>query len=170
MSQIESLTAFLTENLPERAMQQFESAIDSASIMTVPKGLGLDQRRLGIFRYHAVLNWGAFPYRICAPAEVYALVLVWLDSYRNEIYDELELAEPTVDIEFDEENSSPLEIVVELADSINIRVDENGSIPFKGQRWSLVNPEIMIATGGRLFSGGPSGEPQSPGVPLSNTP
>ncbi|WP_174634676.1 phage tail protein [Yersinia thracica] len=170
MSQIESLTAFLTENLPERAMQQFESAIDSASIITAPKALGLEQRRLGIFRYHAVLNWGAFPYRICAPAEVYALILAWLDSYRNEIYDELELADPAVDIEFDEENSSPLEIVVELADSINIRLDKNGNIPLQGQRWVLASPEIMIATGGRLFSGGPSGTPQSPGVPLSEAP
>lgn len=164
MSQIESLTAFLTECLPERAMQQFESAIDNAELITAPKSLGLNQRRLGIFRYHAVLNWGAFPYRICAPAEVYALVLVWLDSHRNDVYDELELAGPTVDIEFDEENTSPLEIVVELADSVNIREDENGNIPLRGKRWSLVNPEIMIATGGRLFAGG------AMGAPLSDTP
>ncbi|AJJ55773.1 P2 phage tail completion R family protein [Yersinia pseudotuberculosis IP 32953] len=161
MSQIESLTAFLTEYLPERAMQQFESAIDNAELIPAPKALGLDQRRLGIFRYHAVLNWGAFPYRLCAPAEVYALVLAWLDSCRNDIYDELELTAPSVDIEFDEENSSPLEIVVELADSINIRVDEKGRIPLRGQRWSLVNPDIMIATGGWLFAGGAVSAPLS---------
>ncbi|MFJ5422265.1 phage tail protein [Pectobacterium parvum] len=161
MSQIESLTAFLSHNLPERVMHQFESALDNAELIPSPKALGLEQRRIGVFRYQAILNWGSFPYRICPPAQVYALVLAWLADSRNALYDELELSPPSVDIEFDEELSSPLEIVVELADSINIRPSETGDIPFGGKRWELADPELWTALSGALYAADASGAPLS---------
>ncbi|NHB87183.1 phage tail protein [Photorhabdus tasmaniensis] len=159
MSQIESLTEFLIEHMPPRAMQQFSSAVDNASLIPAAKNLGLDQRRLGIFRYTAVLNWGDFPYRICPPARLYALVLIWIEQFSNELYEELDVAAPTVDIEFDEEFTSPLEITLELADSVDICLSEDGDILIDEKRYSLANPALWTATRGWLYATDQNGAP-----------
>jgi hypothetical protein len=146
MSQLESLTAFITENMPGDAMQMFESAMDDCELTRSHKGIGLEQRRMGVLRYNARLCWDNFPFRLYSPGEVYALVLVWIAEHANALHEELNLPDPTVDPEFDDEGSCILEIVVPLADPLIIRVAENGRIPYKGQRWEVVNPEIWTAS------------------------
>ncbi|WP_279050094.1 phage tail protein [Cedecea davisae] len=145
MSQLESLTAFITANLPAEAMQMFESAMDDCEITRSAKGLGLGQRRIGVFRYNGRLSWGNFPYRICSPGVVYALVLAWIEEHANELHSDLNLPDPTVDPEFVDENSCILEIVVALADPIILRPEDAGDIPMKGRRWAIVDPEIWTA-------------------------
>lgn len=152
MSQIESLTAYLEQNMPPRAMQFFNSEINDAHLMHAAKAMGLGQRRIGLFRYNALLSWDRFPYRECPPALVYALFFAWIEQYRNTFYDELELAEPTVDIEFDEEKTGSLAITIELADEITITPDDKGEIPIGDQRWRLETPEIWTATQGYLYA------------------
>lgn len=145
MSQLESLTAFITENLPADAMQMFSSSMDDCELMRSAKALGNDQRRIGVLTYSARLSWDNFPFRKYSPGLVYALVLVWVDEHANELRDELKLPDPTVDPEFDDEGTCILDVVVALADPLIIREQESGSIPFRHKAWDLVNPEIWVA-------------------------
>lgn len=145
MSQLESLTAFITDNLPPDAMQMFSSSMDDCELVRNAKGLGNGQRRIGVLTYSARLSWDNFPFRRYSPGLVYALVIAWMNEYANELRDELKLAEPTVDPEFDDEGSCILDVVVGLADPLIIREQEDGPIPYGGKRWEIVNPEIWVA-------------------------
>lgn len=146
MSQLESLTAFITANLPPEAMQMFESAMEDCEITRSTKALGLEQRRIGVLRYNARLSWDDFPYRRCSLGTVYALVLAWIEEHANELREDLNLPDPTVDPEFVDESSCILGIVVAMADPIIIRPDEAGGVPMKGRRWEVIDPEIWTAS------------------------
>ncbi|WP_411705643.1 phage tail protein [Edaphovirga cremea] len=159
MSQIESLTDFLTENMPPRAMHQFVSEIQDATLPPAAKALGLGQRRLGIFRYNAALSWGRFPFRECPPALVYALLYAWIEQYRNPLYDEMRLGAPDVDIEFDDEMTGSLSIVIELADEVTVIEDPEGPIPIGNKRYRLANPDIWTAKRGWMYAAGSTGAP-----------
>lgn len=146
MSELERITAFITENLPERAMQMFSAVMEDCELVYYPKALGLGQRRIGVLRYNAVLSWDNFPYRACSPGLVYALVLVWLEEHANALRDDLKLGGPTVDPEFDDEGSSIIQIVIPVADEIVLKPSDTGIIPAKGKRWDVVYPEILTAS------------------------
>ena len=73
-------------------------------------------------------------------------MLAWIDEYANELHGQLNLPDPTVDPEFDDEGSCILDIVVALADPIIIKPSNTGAIPFKGERWELVGAEVWTAT------------------------
>jgi len=145
MSQLESLTAFITENLPPDAMQMFSSSMDDCELVRSAKALGNNQTRIGVLTYSARLSWDNFPFRRYSPGLIYALVIAWMNEHANELRDELKLAEPTVDPEFDDEGSCILDVVIGLADPLVIRQTEDGPIPYKGKRWDIVNPEIWVA-------------------------
>lgn len=145
MSQLESLTAFITANLQPDAMQMFSSSMDDCELVRSAKALGNNQRRIGVLTYSARLSWDNFPFRKYSPGLIYALVLAWVDEHANELRDELKLPDPTVDPEFDDEGSCILDVVVGLADPVIIREVEDGPIPFRGKAWDIVNPEIWVA-------------------------
>ena len=145
MSQLESLTAFITDNLPPDAMQMFSSSMDDCELVRSAKALGNNQTRIGVLTYSARLSWDNFPFRRYSPGLIYALVIAWANEHANELRDELKLAEPTVDPEFDDEGSCILDVVIGLADPLVIRQTEDGPIPYKGKRWDIVNPEIWVA-------------------------
>ncbi|MEE9956031.1 MULTISPECIES: phage tail protein [Enterobacter] len=145
MSQLESLTQFITANLPRDAMQMFSSSMDDCELVRNAKALGNGQRRIGVLTYSARLSWDNFPFRKYSPGLIYALVLAWVDEHANELRDELKLADPTVDPEFDDEGTCILDVVVGLADPVIIREVERGPIPFRGKAWDIVNPEIWVA-------------------------
>ncbi|MFP2469498.1 phage tail protein [Pseudescherichia vulneris] len=145
MSQLESLTAFITANLPRDAMQMFSSSMDDCELVRSTKALGSDQRRIGVLTYSARLSWDNFPFRKYSPGLVYALVLAWVDEHANELRDELKLPDPTVDPEFDDEGTCILDVVVGLADPVIIREVAGGPIPFRKKTWDIVNPEIWVA-------------------------
>lgn len=149
MSQLESLTAFITENMQADAMQFFSSDMDDCELVRSTKALGNipgnNQIRMGVLTYSARLSWDNFPFRKYSPGLIYALVLAWLGEHANELRDELKLADPTIDPEFDDEGSCILDVVVPLADPLIIREAEGGEIPYKGKRWEIVNPEIWVA-------------------------
>ncbi|HCW3118907.1 TPA: phage tail protein [Enterobacter roggenkampii] len=145
MSQLESLTAFITANLHPDAMQMFSSSMDDCELVRSAKALGNNQRRIGVLTYSARLSWDNFPFRKYSPGLIYALVLAWVDEHANELRDELKLPDPTVDPEFDDEGSCILDVVVGLADPVIIREAEDGPIPFRGKAWDIVNPEIWVA-------------------------
>ncbi len=145
MTQLESLTAFITANMPERAMTMFQSSMDDCELTPALKGLGLDQKRIGYLRYSAVLSWDDYPYRLCSPAQLYALVLAWIVDHSNALYDELKLTPPTVDPEFIDESTAMVQIAVPVADEIILRQSPDGEIPQGGKRWSVVYPEVWTA-------------------------
>ena len=146
MSQLDSLTTFITENLPPDVMQMFESAMDDCQLERNSKALGLGQKRIGVLRYNAKLSWDRFPFRQCSPGVVYALVLTWINDHANEMHKTLQLPDPSVDPEFDDEGYCMLEVVVPVADEIILKPNENGAIPSQGQRWEVVYPEVWTAT------------------------
>ncbi|HHL7795734.1 TPA: phage tail protein [Citrobacter freundii] len=146
MSQLESLTAFITENLPPDAMQMFSSAMEDCELARNAKAMGNNQRRIGVLTYTGRLSWDNFPFRKYSPGLIYALVLAWVDEFANELRDELRLDDPKVDPEFDDEGSCILDVVVPLVDPLVLREAENGPIPYKGKRWEIVDPEIWEAS------------------------
>ena len=152
MNQLESLTAFITANLPSDVMQMFESSQDNCELMRSGKALGNNQKRIGLLRYDATLSWDRFPFRVCSPGLVYALVLTWVSEHANEFREQLQLPDPTVDPEFDDEGYCILQIVVPMADPIILKEDESGDVPAQGKRWSLVVPEIWTATEAGFFT------------------
>ncbi len=152
MTELESLTAFITANLPARAMQMFSSTLDDCEIIRNPKGLGLGQKRIGVLRYNATLSWDNFPYRECSPGLVYALVLTWLSEHANDLHDELKLPDPTVDPEFDDEGSCILQVVVAVADEIILKPSDTGPEPSKGLPWEEVYTEVWTAEEAEIIS------------------
>lgn len=151
MTQLESLTAFLTEHLPPRTMQMFLSAMDNCELVSAAKAMGLNQRRVGYLRYDAIVSWDDFPYRICPPALLYALVLAWVDDYGNELRDTLKLPPPTVDPEFIDEQTAMIQITVPVADEIILRETPDGPIPLKEKRWSVVYADVWTAETGEVI-------------------
>lgn len=159
MSQLDSLTRFITDNVPDWVMYKFRASIESADMIRAPKDLGLNQRRFGVIRYTVTLDWDDFPYRRYSAAEIYALVFAWLDEHANDLRFEFDLPDPDISVDFDEELTSPFVITIELAESIDAVQDDNGNIPYKGKRWRLIYPNIQVATRGFLFAIDPSGAP-----------
>ncbi|HEJ0093608.1 TPA: phage tail protein [Citrobacter freundii] len=146
MSQLESLTAFITANLPPDAMQMFSSVMEDCELTRNAKAMGNNQRRIGVLTYTGRLSWDNFPFRKYSPALIYALVLAWVDEFANELREELRLDDPKVDPEFDDEGACILDVVVPLVDPLVLREAENGPIPYKGKRWEIVDPEIWEAS------------------------
>lgn len=151
MNQLESLTAFITENLPSDAMQFFMSSQEDAQLIRSQKALGNDQIRMGVMTYTGVIAWDNFPFRKYSPGLVYALVMAWLEEHADPLREEFRPEDVNVDPQFNDEDSCLLDITVGLADPLIIQVQEDGPVPYRGKRWTLVNPEIWTAETMDLF-------------------
>ncbi len=151
MNQLESLTAFITENLPPDAMQFFISRQEDARLVRSQKALGNGQVRMGVLTYTGVIGWDNFPFRRYSPGVVYALVMAWLEEHADPLREEFRLEDAVVDPQFDDEDACLLDISVGLADPLIIREQADGPVPWKGKRWTLVNPEIWTAESVELF-------------------
>ncbi|EPN2803318.1 phage tail protein [Serratia marcescens] len=152
MTELESLTTFIAENMPPRAMQMFLPTSEGGELIRSHKALGLGQIRIGVLRYTATLSWNDFPYRECSPGLVYALTMAWTSERANALRDELELPDPRVDPEYDDDGSCSLLVEVDVADEIILKPCETGDVPWRGQRWTVVYPEVWTATSSTLFS------------------
>ena len=160
-TQLESLTAFFRANVPERAMQGFTSLIDEMRIIPAAKDLGLGQCRQAVIRYSAQLAWERFPYRLCPPQLLVSLMEAWLDDYGSTVMDELGItdAEPEWDVSPEDEETAVVVLTMPLVEELVIRQDENGAVPWRGERWSLVDPEVLTAFSATVFSTDPAGAP-----------
>lgn len=162
-TQIQSLTAFFQENVPPRAMQSFDSVLDEMKFIPAAKDYGLGQYRQAVIRYDAVLSWARFPYRLCPPQLLMSLLAAWLDDAGRDLLDEVGLseAEPDWDVSVEDEETATVVLTVPMVEELVIRQDENGAIPWRGERWSLADPEIWTALTASIFSVDETGAPVS---------
>ena len=160
-TQLDALTSFLTQNLPPRALLGFDSQIDGMQVVSAAKELGNDQYRLSVLRSDALLSWERFPFRLVPPQLLVALLEVWLDEVASPILDEIGIANTDVDwdVTLEDEETATVVLTIPLADELVIRPDEKGEIPFRGERWSLVEPEIWTALSATVFGADESGAP-----------
>ncbi len=151
MSQLDSLVAFITENVPPRVMKSagFDNWMDNPKLIPSNKGLGLDQRRIGLLTYEGVISWDRFPYLKCDPQNVFALVLIWLGE--NSRQDNFTLDETAVDLELVDDETAILTITLGLADEVCLVLDEKGPIPMEGQRWRIGSPTIWTAESANVY-------------------
>ncbi|QCT18489.1 phage tail protein [Jejubacter calystegiae] len=147
MSQLDALTRFLAENMPTRAMQGFDSQMDGVEFIPAQRDLGLNQYRLAIIKYNAVLSWERYPYREYDPKILMALFIAWLAQADRSLFEEIGIDNDLPDFDIDVIDPETAIVVVSLpmAEELNLVPDENGSIPHDGRRWRLESPEIWTA-------------------------
>lgn len=152
-TQLDSLTAFFRANVPPRAQQGFSSLMDEMRVVPAAKDLGQGQYRQAVIRYSALLSWERFPYRLCAPQLLVALMEAWLDDYGSDVMDELGItdAEPDWDISVEDEETATVVLTMPLVEELVIKQDGNGEIPWRGERWSLAEPEVWTAFSAAIY-------------------
>ena len=153
MSQLDALTAFVTQHLPSRVMQGFDSFMDEISFISAQRDLGEGQYQLAVMQFDAVLSWERWPYREFDPRNLCALLLVWQTEQDDRPFMDagLDRELPALDVDVGDQGTAVVMVSVKLAESLAIVEDENGIIPFDGRKWRLVEPEIWFATEGQVF-------------------
>lgn len=161
-SELDGITGFIRDNLPSRAVRdagvKFASYMENVELLDGGRDLGLGEM-VGAIQYEAVLEWERFPYRICQPQRVFALVLVWLAEQANDLRDTLELPPPEVEVELIDEETAYVVVSIPMVEPLGLVPNDNGEIPWQGQRWSVESPDIWTAEQGRLFAVDESGAP-----------
>lgn len=145
--QLESLTAYLMALTPVRIHGSFMAETAGVQLVRSTRRVSEGQQRIGVARSTVELSWYAYPYREYSPAMIYALVLAWIEGHANDLFDELNLPEPSADISLDTEQQGrgDVTITLELADELILWLDEQGEIELSGERWSLATPEVWTA-------------------------
>ncbi|MHA3541208.1 phage tail protein [Yersinia enterocolitica] len=158
MSKLQSLTAFVQGNLPQRLRKlEFNSDMDELRFIPAQRDLGLDQYQLALMQFDAVLSWGRFPYRDYDPRNLCALLLVWMIENTPDYGPEPEL--PSIDIDVIDDKTATVVVSMGLTESLSIKKDEAGDIPFQGAKWRLTDPELWLATEGAVFGADAQGAP-----------
>ncbi|EMA4770544.1 phage tail protein, partial [Cronobacter sakazakii] len=114
-----------------------------------------------LIRYNALLSWERFPYRLCPPQLLVSLLEVWLDEYGSELMEHVGItdADPQWDVTVEDAETATVVLSVPLVEELVIRRDEKGAIPFRGERWSLVDPEIWTALSAQVYGVDETGAP-----------
>lgn len=161
MSQLEALTAFVTQNLPRRVMQGFDSVMDEVSFISAQRDLGAEQYQLAVMQFDAVLSWERWPYRECDPRNLCALLLVWQTSQDEQPFMDagLDMELPVLDIDIIDQGTATVVVTVKMAESLTLIEDSQGAIPFDGKRWRLADPEIWFASQASVYGADEAGAP-----------
>lgn len=145
MSQLDSLTAYLTAALGSRVMQGCEVETDDATLIQAVRDLGLDQTRIAFCTFSASYIWPDWPYRQLPPALLPALVDSWMLETQD-TRDDLNLRPPTIGREPGENSRSMvITLEIDLFDEIVIVPDKKGRILRGGERFRLAEPQIWTA-------------------------
>ncbi|MCW2482196.1 phage tail protein [Candidatus Symbiopectobacterium sp. NZEC135] len=161
MSQLEALTDFVTQNLPRRVMQGFDSFMDEISFICAQRDLGEGQYQLAVMQFDAVLSWERWPYREFDPKNLCALLLVWQTEQDEQPFMDagLDRELPTLDVDVIDRDTATVVVSVKGASSLTIIEDDNGIIPFDGKRWRLADPEIWFASEASVYGADETGAP-----------
>lgn len=159
MSLLDSLTAFVKSNMPERAMEGFESLMDEVRFVPAARDLGAGQYRLAVMEYTATLAWERFPYRICPPQLVMALLLAWYQNEGAAAMDAINMdwEFPELDVELIDDETAIVVVTARMSEPLDLLEDAAGEIPFDGRRWTLATAEIWTAERATLFFGSGNG-------------
>ena len=107
------------------------------------RGTGLHVCR---FRYTAVVTLDAFS---GSPDLLLAVLTTWvMDNDPNRDSDDLE--PPQVDLTIRDDTTTDVDISLVFIEDIAIVPDASGPITYRGQQWSLGEPNIFIAESGAL--------------------
>ncbi|HEY3982679.1 phage tail protein [Cedecea sp.] len=160
-TQLESLTALFRENVPARVMQGFSSFLDEMKFIPATRDMGLGQYRQAIIRYDALLTWERFPFRLVPPQLLMSLLAAWLDEASQSLLDDIgqSESEPDWDVSVETEETATIVLTVPMAEELVIKRDKNGAIPWQGERWSLVEPEVWTAITAQVFGVDEAGAP-----------
>ncbi|KAB7715712.1 phage tail protein [Plesiomonas shigelloides] len=145
MTQLAELTTYIEQHVPIRANISFYSEMDNIQLTNAAKSLGNGGRRIRVRQYDAVLTWEAWPYRLVNPDVLFAIIDSWLVHHANSLRDELALADPSIDVEVDDQGDAWLQITIPLADPIVIVEDVAGDIPYGTKRYRLDKADIWVA-------------------------
>ena len=150
MSQLDALSTFVTHSMPARTFKGagFSSYMDELSFIPAQRDLGLEQYRLAVIRYNAVLAWDRFPYRLYDPRNLAALLLVWLMESDRELFEEfgLDTELPDFDIDLVDDETAVVVITLPMVEALNLVKDVKGNIPLDGARWRLADPTVWFAS------------------------
>ncbi|PHM46965.1 phage tail protein [Xenorhabdus miraniensis] len=143
MSKLQQLTTFLRENLPDKT--EFISEMGKIRFIQAQRDLGLGQYQMFIQKYEAVMTWWNFPYRDCDPRYIPLLIDAWLTEQSSELGNPNQGQErPTMTVKANEDTAAVV-VSLPLSESVIMREDKNGIVPFDGKRWLLATPEIWFA-------------------------
>ena len=148
MSLITELTKFLKDNLPAAVYrgQKFSSFMDNLELDRVFKlvtNQPTKQLLCAKLKYDAVITFDQFPYRVYDPCLVFALVVCWLEN-KNSGDEQFNNVNPDIDVSENDEQTAYLMISVPLIEDITLIEDENGAIPYRGQRYRLGETSIWM--------------------------
>ncbi|WP_092510873.1 phage tail protein [Xenorhabdus mauleonii] len=167
MSKLQQLTIFLRENLPECISKtEFTSEMGKISFIQAQKDLGLGQYQMFIQKYNAMMTWRNFPHKACDPRYIPLLIDAWLME-QNDTPGTSILAQerPTMTVKTSvnegtaNEETAIVMVSLPLSETVIMREDKNGIVPFDGKRWLLATPEIWFAENGILRVMDESGTP-----------
>lgn len=153
MSKLKSLTRFLKANLPEHIWKtEFSSETDEIQFISAHRDLGIDQYQMMIQQYDAVIAWGRFPYREFDPRYIPLLIDAWISEQDNELNDSnIEQESPSMTVDVDE-HTAVVVVTISLAEPVVMKKDPNGIVPFDGERWSIVDPQVWFAEHAEIYS------------------
>lgn len=119
-TQLDSLTAFFMQNVPERAGRGFDSQIDGMKVISAARDMGNGQYRLSVLRYTALLSWERFPFRLVDPQLLVALLEVWMDEHAAPVLEEtgIENTEADWDVTLEDEETATVVLSIPLADEL----------------------------------------------------
>ncbi|EBG1930509.1 TPA: hypothetical protein JDD40_001285 [Salmonella enterica subsp. diarizonae] len=147
MSQFDSLYAYLRQVFDASVFDNtyFDSWMSDIRLLPAMKNIGLGQIIVGIRQYNAVFDWQRWPWRQIDPDLLLCALLAWIGEQANDLYSQLELDAPDINIEPTDDTIAEVTISMPLADPIILIPDENGPVIMDGIRYRLDKPEIWVA-------------------------
>ena len=160
MSLLNSMTEFVTSNMPERAMEGFESLMDEVRFVPAARDLGGGQYRLAIMQYTATLAWERFPYRICPPQVVMALLLAWYQNAGAKAMNAINIdwEFPDLDVEIIDDKTAIVVVTAQLSEPLDLVEDAQGPVPLDNRRWAPADSSVWTAEQAQLFFGSGNGK------------
>jgi hypothetical protein len=98
---------------------------------------------LHVLRYRAVFAIASYPYKQHPVEQFNATLMTWLAEHDDR--SDLDNADPDISVDVWDDHTASLELTLMFNEEVYITPDDNGSIEFKGTRWSLLESQISVA-------------------------
>lgn len=135
-TKLEQLTGYITHALKTDVLNnKIEAWQENGELILngEDRGYGI---RIAHWKYSAVINIENFPHYQLNPHYLLAALGCWLSEY-DPSRSELELADPSIDIEPTNADTVDITISIDLAEAIEMIPDESGLINYKGENYHV---------------------------------